>query len=119
MARAALRFMCVGCSRSCSASMIKKSKSPKRAILESGIVFTSGIYASEEEVTEAIKASQRFAPTGTYDASIYATFVEKRLGKLGMTEKDLREIVRESLCLNQLISIVGGGLIAPRSGVAI
>jgi len=77
-----------------------------------------GIYASEEEITETIKASQRFAPTGTYDASIYTTFTEKRLGKLGMTEKDLREIVRENLCLNKLINIVGGGLIAPRSGVS-
>jgi len=77
-----------------------------------------GIYASEEEVTEAIKTSQRFAPAGKYDASVYTTFVEKRLGKLGMTEKDLREIIRENLCLNKLINIVGGGLIAPRSGVS-
>jgi len=27
-----------------------------------------------------------------------------------MTEKDLRELIRESLCLNKLVSIVGGGL---------
>ncbi|MBT8037016.1 MAG: SurA N-terminal domain-containing protein [Verrucomicrobiae bacterium] len=76
-----------------------------------------GIYASEEEITETLKTSQRFAPGGKYDAGAYSTFVEKRLGKLGMTEKYLREIVRESLCLNQLINIVGGGLIPPRSGV--
>lgn len=76
-----------------------------------------GIYASEEEVTESLKTSQRFAPDGKYDAAAYSTFIEKRLGKLGMTEKYLREVVRESLCLNKLINIVGGGLIPPRTGV--
>lgn len=76
-----------------------------------------GLYASEEEVTEALKSSRRFAPGGEYDAGEYATFVEKRLGRLGMTEKDLRNVVRESLCLNKLIEVIGGGLIAPRTAV--
>lgn len=76
-----------------------------------------GVYANEEEVTEALKTTRRFAPNGKYDAAAYATFVEKRLGKLGMTEKDLREIVRENLCLNKIINIVGGGLTPPRSAV--
>ena len=31
-----------------------------------------------------------------------------------MTEKDLRAIVHESLCLNKIIEIVGGGLLTPR-----
>lgn len=76
-----------------------------------------GIYASEEEVTETIKTSQRFAPGGKFNEAEYATFIDKRLGKLGMTEKNLREIVRENLCVNKLIEIVGGGLLAPRNAV--
>ena len=77
-----------------------------------------GIYASDEEVTETIKTSQRFSPDGKFNEADYATFVDKRLGKLGMTEKDLREIVRENLCLNELIQIIGGGLLAPRNAVS-
>ena len=76
-----------------------------------------GLYASEEEVTQSLKTSQRFAPNGQYNALDYTAFVDKRLGRLGMTEKYLREIVRESICLNKLIQLVGGGLSAPRTAV--
>ncbi len=76
-----------------------------------------GLYASDEEVTESLKTSGRFAPGGNYDAGEYASFVDKRLGRLGMTEKHLREVVRESLCLTKLIQLVGSGLIAPRTAV--
>ena len=76
-----------------------------------------GLYASEEEVTQSLKTSQRFAPNGQYNALEYNAFVDKRLGRLGMTEKYLREIVRESICLNKLIQLVGGGLSAPRTAV--
>lgn len=74
-----------------------------------------GLYASEEEVTDFLKTSRRFAPAGQYDAGEYATFVDKRLGRLGMTEKHLREVVRESICLNKLVQLVGAGLSSPRS----
>ncbi|MDG0994631.1 MAG: SurA N-terminal domain-containing protein [Akkermansiaceae bacterium] len=76
-----------------------------------------GLYASEEEVTQSLKTSQRFAPNGQYNALDYTAFVDNRLGRLGMTEKYLREIVRESICLNKLIQLVGGGLSAPRTAV--
>jgi len=76
-----------------------------------------GIYASDEEVTNTIKTSRRFAPEGKFNNTEYATFIDKRLGRIGMTEKDLREIVRENLCLDKLIQVVGGGLLAPRNAV--
>lgn len=76
---------------------------------------TMGIYASEEEITETLKTSPIFSAGGKYNAAAYTLFVEKRLGKLGMTEKDLRSIIRESLCLNKLVSIVGGGLSPSRA----
>ena len=59
-------------------------------------------------------SSPSFSSEGKFDNAKYASFIEKRLGRLGMTEKDLREIVHESLCLNKIIEIVGGGLLAPR-----
>jgi len=73
-----------------------------------------GVNASDEEINKAIMASPGFATEGRFDNTKYANFIEKRLGRLGMTEKDLREVVHESLCLNKIIQIVGGGLIAPR-----
>lgn len=73
-----------------------------------------GVNASDEEINKAIISSPGFATEGRFDNSKYASFIEKRLGRLGMTEKDLREVVHESLCLNKIIQIVGGGLIAPR-----
>ena len=76
-----------------------------------------GLYASDEQVTEALKNMPKFTPGGSYDPSLYSSFVDKRLGVMGMTEKDMVEVVRESLCLNKLIDIVGGGLIAPRTAV--
>lgn len=76
-----------------------------------------GIHAGEQEVTETIKTSQRFAPEGEFNNTEYAAFIDKRLGKLGMTEKDLREVIQESLCLNKLIQIIGGGLLSPRNAI--
>lgn len=87
-----------------------------RIILQQAIE-EMGIYANDEEVTQTIKTSTRFAQGGKFNNTAYATFIDKRLGKLGMTEKDLREVVRESLCLDKLIQIVGGGLLAPRNAV--
>lgn len=74
-----------------------------------------GLYASEDEVSEGIKALPAFSAGGNYSEAAYTLFVEKRLGRLGMTEKHLRELMRESLCLNKLVNIVGGGLTPARS----
>ncbi len=85
-----------------------------RIILQKAML-DMGIYANEEEVTEALKSSPSFSTRdGQFDQAAYTLFVEKRLGRLGMTEKDLRAIILESLCLNKLVSIVGGGLIPSR-----
>lgn len=76
-----------------------------------------GINASEEEVSNAIKTSTSFNNQGRFDQVKYVNFIEKRLGRLGMTEKDLRDIVHENLCLNKVIQIIGGGLVPPREAV--
>ncbi len=85
-----------------------------RIILQQAIE-DMGLYASEDDVSEAIKELPAFSQNGKYDEAAYALFVEKRLGRFGMTEKYLRDITRENLCLNKLVNIVGGGLTASRS----
>jgi len=72
-----------------------------------------GIYAGEDDVRKKLQTI--FASKGKYDEAAYNLFVEKRLGKHGMTQKDLRAIIAESLCLNQLIEIIGGGLMPSRT----
>lgn len=75
-----------------------------------------GLYASEEEITETLKSAPTFTNRdGKFDQAAYTLFVEKRLGRYGMTEKDLRNIILESLCLNKLVTVVGGGLAPSRS----
>ncbi len=74
-----------------------------------------GVHASDEEINNAIMSSTSFASEGKFDSTKYAGFIDKRLGSLGMTEKDLRSIVHESLCLEKIIQIVGGGLTPPRN----
>ena len=69
-----------------------------------------GLYASEEEVSEEIKSLPGFAPAGEFNASAYSNFIQNGIGNLGMTEKDLREVVRESICLRKFASIIGGDL---------
>ena len=54
-----------------------------------------GVRASDEEINTAIMSSPSFSSEGKFDNAKYASFIEKRLGRLGMTEKDLREIVHE------------------------
>ena len=87
-----------------------------RYILQNAIT-EMGLYASEDEVSESIKALPTFSAGGKYNEAAYSTFVDKRLGRLGFTEKYLREVARENICLKKLIDIVGGGLTPPRSAV--
>ena len=74
-----------------------------------------GLYASENDISEAVKALPIFSQNGKYNEQAYLLFVEKRLGRLGMTEKNLRDLARENLCLNKLINLLGGGLTPSRS----
>lgn len=76
-----------------------------------------GIYASEESVSETIKTSPSFSQDGKFNSEAYTNFIDQGIGNLGMTEKDLREIVRETICLQKLVDIIGGGLVAPKSAV--
>lgn len=86
-----------------------------RVILQKAMT-DMGLYASDEEVTETLKSAPNFTNrSGKFDQAAYSLFIEKRLGRLGMTEQDLRDVVRESLCLNKLVSVVGGGLTPSRT----
>ena len=65
-----------------------------------------GIRASDEQVVEAIKSLALFQVEGVFDPAKYSSFVQERLGPLGLTERDLEDLVRDSLSVKSLRRIV-------------
>ena len=74
-----------------------------------------GVRPSDEEVTTALKEMPAFQTTGSYDQKKYNMMVTDYIGRLGMTEQDVIEIVRDSISATKLTAIIGGGLAADRS----
>ena len=74
-----------------------------------------GVHPSDEEVTAALKAMPIFqGPDGAFDQTKYNEIATQGIGRFGMTEKDLIELVRESIAVKKLAAIIGGGLAANR-----
>jgi len=65
-----------------------------------------GIRASDEQVVAEIKTLAPFQNNGAFDPAIYATFLQERLGPLGLTERNLEDVVRDSLSVKALRRIV-------------
>ncbi len=75
-----------------------------------------GVRPSDEEVTSALKAMPAFqGQDGAFDQTRYNDFVTQRIGQFGMTEKDVIDIVRDSIAVKKLASIIGGGLAGDRN----
>ncbi len=78
-----------------------------------------GIHPGDEEITDYIKKMRFFAGTDQkFSEENYRRFVEKSIGRMGMTEADLRELVSDLLSYQKINSIVGSGLTVQREIVA-
>jgi peptidyl-prolyl cis-trans isomerase D len=78
-----------------------------------------GIHPGKEEVSAYLRSLRVFAgPEGQFDAEAYRNFIEKGMGRLGMTERDLRELAADILASKKINAIVGAGLSADREAVA-
>ncbi|QJE97266.1 peptidylprolyl isomerase [Luteolibacter luteus] len=74
-----------------------------------------GIHPGDAEVTAALKAMPVFqGQDGTFDQAKYNTIATEGIGHYGMTEKDLFELVRDSIATEKLASVIGGGLSSDR-----
>lgn len=70
-----------------------------------------GVYPGEEEISEYIRSLRAFADKdGKFSAENYRNFVEKGIGRLGMTEADLRELASDVLASKKITTLVGTGL---------
>ena len=78
-----------------------------------------GVYPGEEEVSAYLRSLRVFAgPEGQFNPEAYRNFIEKGMGRLGMTERDLRELAADVLASKKINAIVGAGLSADRDAVA-
>lgn len=65
-----------------------------------------GVHPSDEAVAEVIKGLPLLQSDGTFDPAKYATFLQEQLTPNGFTERQLEEIVRDSLRVKQIRSII-------------
>jgi len=78
-----------------------------------------GVYPGEEEISAYLRTLRVFAgPDQKFDPETYRNFIEKGMGRLGLTEKDLRELASDVLASKKINAIVGSGLGVDRAAVA-
>jgi hypothetical protein len=72
---------------------------------------TYGVHPDEQQISDFIRAMKPFSDTDKkFSSEKYRRFVEKGIGRLGMTDNDFREIVSDLLAIDQIRKIVGSGL---------
>ncbi len=108
-------------------TMTGKAQSPQQAeenFFTNRILLRSakeefGIYPGPEEIDSFIRQLRAFTgPDGAFSPEQYRNFVEKGMGRLGLTEGDLRELSSDILTQRKLADILGSGLSASPEMVA-
>ncbi len=70
-----------------------------------------GVYPGEGEIDSFIRQLRAFTgPDGAFSQEQYRNFIEKGIGRLGLTEGDLRDLVSDILTQKKLADILGSGL---------
>lgn len=78
-----------------------------------------GVFPGDEEISNYLRSLRAFSgPDSKFNAETYQNFVSKYLGRLGMTEKDLRELASDVLASQKISAIVGTGLSMDRDAIA-
>lgn len=70
-----------------------------------------GIYPGEAEIDSFIRRLPTFmGPDGAFSQESYREFIEKGIGRLGLTEGDVRELVSDVIAYGKLSEIIGSGM---------
>ncbi len=70
-----------------------------------------GLHPSEEEISDYIRKNRSFADKdGNFDQTRYSEIVQNGIGRLGMTERDIRNIASDALIAAKLGEVLGTGL---------
>ena len=65
-----------------------------------------GIGVSDDQVASVIKGLTIFQTSGAFDSAKYATFLQEQLAPKGFTERQLEEIVRDSVRTTSLYRVI-------------
>lgn len=78
-----------------------------------------GIYPADKEIDTFISQLRAFAgQDGEFSQEIYGNFVKKGIGHLGLTENDIRELATDLIIHDELMKILGTGLMGDRDMLA-
>jgi hypothetical protein len=78
-----------------------------------------GVYPGEDEISDYIRGLRAFADKeGKFNEETYRHFIEKGIGRLGMTETELRGLAADVLASKKINAILGSGLGVNRDIVA-
>lgn len=78
-----------------------------------------GVFPGDEEISAYLRTLRAFAgPDGKFSPEAYINFKERGMGRLGLSEKDLRELASDILAFKKINSIIGSGLTVDRDAVA-
>lgn len=80
----------------------------------------SGIQPGDEEISARIRQLRAFAAEGGgFSEEKYRNFIERVIGRFGMTESDLRDLVKDALGYEKVSELVGAGLADHREVLAL
>lgn len=78
-----------------------------------------GVKCTEDEITNFIKSLATFSgPQQEFDPEAYKMFLERGIGRLGMTERDLRELAEDIIAFDKISELVGAGLLPHEDAIA-
>jgi hypothetical protein len=79
-----------------------------------------GVHPGDQEISDYIRNLRVFSDKdGKFNEDNYRNFVKKGLGRLGMTEGDLRDLAADIIASKKINAIVGSGLGVNREMVAL
>jgi hypothetical protein len=78
-----------------------------------------GVHPSDSQIDSYLKAMHVFAdPDGKFNQQTYQNYITNGIGRLGLTENDLRELASDVIAAKKINEIVGSGLTVDRDSVA-
>ena len=78
-----------------------------------------GIFPDAAEVSAQIRTMRAFAKEGSgFDEKKYRDFIDKDIGRLGLTENDLLDLAEDILAAGKLKTILASGIVADRETIA-
>ncbi len=97
-----------------SADAAEKSFFTNRVLLQKA-ALEMGIEPGEAEIDQFIKERSVFTDpqTKAFNPQEYKNFLDQTLGKSGMTERDLRQLVRDVIAYEKIADLLASGLDVP------